>query len=97
MEAAELGPSLRAPFARVPDVRSRRGRRYALPAVLTLATAAMLCGARSLYAIAQRGRLQPPKVRRVLGFGGPRTQGITTLHYVFKRLDAAAFEVDLQT
>src|SRR5690349_9271903 len=53
MKTDEIGPSLLAAFARVPDVRSRHGRRYALPALLTLATVAMLCGARSLYAIAQ--------------------------------------------
>jgi DDE family transposase len=97
MEAAEIGPSLRAAFARVPDVRSRHGRRYPLPALLTLATAAMLCGARSLYAIAQWGRLQPEVVRRALGFRGAQMPGVTTLHYVFKRLDVTAFERELQT
>lgn len=96
MDATELGPSLRAAFARVPDVRSRHGRRYPLPALLTLATAAMLCGARSLYAIAQWGRLQPEAVRRALGFTGPRMPGVTTLHYVFKRLEVTAFERELQ-
>jgi hypothetical protein len=96
MKTEELGPSLLAAFARVPDVRSRHGRRYPLPALLTLATAAMLCGARSLYAIAQWGRLQPLEVRRALGFCGARMPGITTLHYVFKRLEVGAFEVELQ-
>ena len=97
MDATEIGPSLRAAFARVPDVRSRHGRRYALPALLTLATAAMLCGARSLYAMAQWGRLQPEAVRHALGFRGTHMPGVTTLHYVFKRLDVAAFEVELQS
>jgi DDE_Tnp_1-associated len=68
MNTEEFGPSLLAAFARVPDVRSRRGRRYRLSALLTLATAAMLCGARSMYAISQWGRLQPPAVRHALGF-----------------------------
>jgi DDE_Tnp_1-associated len=71
MKTDEFGPSLRAAFARVPDVRSRHGRRYALPALLTLATAAtaaMLAGARSLYAISQWGRLQPLAVRQARGF-----------------------------
>lgn len=97
MDAVEFGPSLLAAFARVPDVRSRHGRRYALPAVLTLATAAMLCGARSLYAMAQWGRLQPEAVRRALGFRGAQMPGVTTLHYVFKRLDVEGFEHELQT
>jgi hypothetical protein len=97
MDAAELGPSLLAAFARVPDVRSRHGRRYCLPALLTLATAGMLCGARSLYAIAQWGRLQPEAVRRALGFREQHMPGVSTLHYIFKRLDVAAFEAELQT
>src|SRR5260221_10084625 len=92
MKTAEFGPSLLAAFARVPDVRSRHGRRYALPALLTLSTAAMLSGARSLYAIVQWGRLQPPEVQRALGFTRGRLPAIPTLHDVFKRLDVAAFE-----
>jgi DDE_Tnp_1-associated len=96
MEPDAIGPSLLTAFARVPDVRSRHGRRYPLPALLTLATAAMLCGARSLYAMAQWGRTQPETVRRALGFRGPQMPGSTTLHYVFKRLEVDAFEAELQ-
>jgi DDE_Tnp_1-associated len=99
MKPEELGPSLLAAFARVPDVRSRHGRRYPLAAVLTLATAAMLAGARSLYAISQWGRLQPDPVRRALGFADSDADGAmpaaTTLHYVFKRLDVVSFEAAL--
>lgn len=100
MKAEEFGPSLLAAFARVPDVRSRHGRRYPLAALLTLATAAMLAGARSLYAISQWGRLQPEAVRQALGFGeedgAAAMPAATTLHYIFKRLDVAAFERELQ-
>lgn len=97
MRTEELGPSLLAAFARVPDVRSRHGRRYSLSALLTLATAAMLAGARSLYAISQWGRLQAPAVRQALGFPGGDMPAATTLHYVFKRLEVARFEAELQT
>src|SRR5262249_10797215 len=97
MRTVDLGPSLLAAFARVPDVRSRHGRRYALPALLTLATAAMLAGARSLYAISQWGRLQPPAVRQALGFAEGDLPAATTLHYVFKQLNIAGFEAALQT
>jgi hypothetical protein len=95
MEAGEIGPSLLAAFARTPDVRSRHGRRYPLPALLTLATAAMLCGARSVYAISQWGRLQPHAVRQALGFAEGTMPAATTLHYIFKRLDAGGFETAL--
>jgi len=96
MQTEEIGPSLLAAFARVPDVRSRYGRHYPLPALLTLATAAMLAGARSLYAISQWGRLQPLEVQRALGFLKGDMPAATTLHYVFKRLDTTGFEAALQ-
>ena len=87
-----MGKSLRKVFAQVPDPRRARGRRHPLPALLALSTAAMLSGARSLYAIAQWGRLQSPAVVQALGFTRPRTPTVSTLHLVFKDLDVAAFE-----
>lgn len=72
MKPEEVGPSLLAACARVPDVSSRHARRYPLAALLTLATAALLAGARSLYAISQWGWLQPEAVRQALGFAAPR-------------------------
>lgn len=95
MQTDELGPSLVRALADVPDPRSRHGRRHPLPAVLALATVAMLCGARSLYAMAQWGREQPEAVVRTLGFARGRTPGVATLHRVFKRLDVERFEVVL--
>jgi len=92
MDGEELGEGLLVAFAAVPDPRSPHGRRHPLPAILALATGAMLCGARSLYAIAQWGRLQPPWVVRALGFTRERTPAVSTLHLVFRDLDAAAFE-----
>jgi hypothetical protein len=67
-----------------------------LPALLTLATAAKLCGARSLYAISHWGRLQPLVMRQALGCAEDMPAA-TTLHYVFKRLEVARFEAALQT
>jgi hypothetical protein len=95
MDREAMGRSLLAAFAAVPDPRLPRGRRHPLPAVLALATAAMLCGARSLYAIAQWGRLQPPTAVRALGFTRERTPAVSTLHQVFSALDVDAFEAAL--
>jgi hypothetical protein len=95
MDQETIGRSLLVAFARVPDPRRRRGRRHPLPAILALATAAMLSGARSLYAIAQWGRLQPPEVLQALGFTRDRAPCVATLHLAFKALDAAAFEAAL--
>jgi DDE_Tnp_1-associated len=95
MQTAELGPSLLRALAAVPDPRSRHGCRHPLPAVLALATVAMRCGARSLYAIAQWGREHPEAVVRTLGFPRQPTPGVATLHRVFKRRAAEAFETVL--
>ncbi|WP_420497449.1 transposase family protein [Parafrankia sp. FMc2] len=44
---------LLAAFGRVPDPRKPRGRRHSLAVVLTLATCAVLAGARSFTAIGE--------------------------------------------
>src|SRR5260370_31052314 len=92
MKTEELGPSLLRSLSALPDPRSRHGRRHPLPAILALATVAMLSGARSLYAIAQWGREQPEEVVRTLGFAREQTPGVATLHRVFKALDVEQFE-----
>src|SRR5712691_2965936 len=94
-DAEELGPGLLAVFAALADTRGRQGRRHTLPAILALATAAMLSGARSLYAIGQWGRLQSPAVLRGLGFTRSATPSVSTLHVVFRGLDVVAFETAL--
>jgi hypothetical protein len=95
MKTFEAGPSLLRAFATVPDPRQAGGRRHPLPAILTLATAAMLNGARSLYAIFQWGRLQDPATLGALGFTRERSPTVSTLHLVFKALDVDAFETAL--
>jgi hypothetical protein len=94
-DTQELGPGLLAVFAALPDTRGRQGRRHSLPAILALSTAAMLSGARSLYAIGQWGRLQSPNVLRGLGFTRSATPSVSTLHVVFRGLDVIAFETAL--
>ena len=64
-------------------------------AILGLAVCAMLCGARSLYAISQWGRDQGQEVSEALGFTRQRTPCVSTLHQVFSRLDREAFEREL--
>ena len=83
---------LREALDGVPDHRSSQGRRHPLGAVLSLAVCAMLCGARSLYAIAQWGRDHGAAAGEALGFPLGKTPCVATLHRVFKDLDVAAFE-----
>ena len=87
--------TLREALDLVPDFRSSQGRGHSLGAILALATCAMLCGARSLYAIAQWGRDQGGATAQLLGFSQEKTPCVATLHRVFKGLDVAAFEAEV--
>jgi hypothetical protein len=102
LPTAPPGPpgSLAAALAAVPDPRRPYGWRpdrspLPLVGVLQLAVAAMLCGCRSLYAVAQWGRErveEAPDALAVLGLPAGRSPSVATLHRVFKGLDATAFE-----
>ena len=86
---------LREALDGVPDHRSRQVRRYPLGAILSLAVCAMLCGARSLFAIAQWGRDQGIPTGQLLGFRPEKTPCVATFHRVFKDLDVDRFEAVL--
>jgi predicted transposase YbfD/YdcC len=60
-------PHLLAYLASVPDPRAARGRRHPLVAILGLAAAAVLAGARSIAAIAEWAADAPQPVRAALG------------------------------
>ena len=57
--------TLREALEKVPDPRSRHGRRRPLRAILALSVCAMMSGARSLYAISQWGRPRRRHVARI--------------------------------
>jgi hypothetical protein len=88
-------PCLFELLATLPDPRSRRGRRYPLPAVLGLAVLAMLSGMTSLEAIAQYGRLWGPRLAHLLGFKSGTTPSKATLSRTFRAIGAGAVEAVL--
>lgn len=100
---AALEGTLAAALATMPDPRHPNGWRpdrtpLPLVGILQVAVAAMLCGARSLYAIAQWGRervAEDPAALVSLGLPPGRSPSVATLHRVFKRLDVGAFEAIL--
>jgi hypothetical protein len=96
METGDLVKGLLKAFTTIPDPRRKQGTRHSLAAILTLATAAMLSGARSLYAISQWGRLQESEVVHTLGFSRDKTPSVSTLHRLFIRLDVESFESALR-
>jgi len=95
--------SLAAALGTVPDPRRPYGWRPAhapipLVALLQVTVAATLCGARSLYAIAQwadERRQDDPALLEALGVPPGRRPCVATLHRVFKSLDVQAFEAAL--
>ena len=79
-------------LAEVPDSRNNRGKRHPLSAILGLAVIAMMCGCRNYAAIAQWGRTYHTDLPKALGFKRTKTPCASTLHYVFKDLNATALE-----
>ena len=80
------------------DGRHRRGQLYSLPALLTLTVVAILCGCRTLTAVAQWGRDYNPWLA-LLGFRKRSADGLRyrspcvgELSTIFSRVDRAAFE-----
>lgn len=77
-------------LAEVLDPRADN-KRHPLPAILALSLGAVLCGARTLLAIAECGR-HHPSFAPALGFRHPLTPCVATLSNVFRALDARALE-----
>jgi DDE_Tnp_1-associated len=93
--ASPLVPSLLAALATVPDRRRAAGRRHPLPAVLAFLCCGLLCGNRSLLAIAEWGRAHQAWCCAVFGFR-TCTPSVSTLHRILRRLDVDAFEAALR-
>jgi predicted transposase YbfD/YdcC len=86
-------PDLLAYLASVPDPRAARGRRHPLVAILGLAAAAVLAGARSIAAIAEWAADAPQPVRAALGArhhapGHCSVPAEATIRRTLSRLDA---------
>jgi predicted transposase YbfD/YdcC len=79
-------------LADLPDFRQAQGKRYSLPAILSLTVAAILCGYKSYSAIAEWGRHYGRHLVEALGFTNAKTPCASTLHTIFCHLDKAALE-----
>lgn len=84
-------PSLLKALGAVPDHRAPNSI-HPLASILAMAVCAMLCGATSVLAISQWGRRHGKRVAKALKFRRPYTPCNTSFHYVFRALDALAFE-----
>ncbi len=87
--------SLAAAFGHVPDPRRTASVAYTLPAILTLAVAAILANHLSILAITEWGARQSPDVLRTLGFPEGRTPCQSTVQRLFRKLDGHALSTAL--
>ncbi|MCL4814953.1 MAG: transposase family protein [Vicinamibacteraceae bacterium] len=74
----------------IEDRRTRKGRRFPLPAIIAIALCAMLSGANDLRAIFRWGRRLSPKALAALGIDKKRKKAPchATFHYVFQSIAA---------
>lgn len=81
------------------DRRTKKGRRFPLPAVIAIALCAMLSGANDLMAIFRWGRRLSPKALQALGVDKKRRNAPchATFHYVFQSIAIADLEQALGT
>jgi hypothetical protein len=88
-------PPLVEVLAEIPDFRQDQGKRHPLPAILSLACAAILCGYRSYGAMAEWGQHYGTELALALGFKNGKTPSVGTLHTIFRHLDKEAFEAQV--
>ena len=81
---------LAAAFAAVPDPRRQASIDYTVPAILTLAVAAILSAHQSVLAIAEWGARQERGLLARLGFPEGRTPCQSTVQRLFRKLDGHA-------
>ena len=83
----------------IPDHRTKKGRRFPLAAIVTIALAAMLAGANDLLAIARFGRRLSPKALQALGVDKKRKKAPchATYHYIFQSIAAEELKAALGT
>jgi hypothetical protein len=95
LPSVESLPSLLVALEAVPDHRRAAGRRHRLPCVLAFICCGMLCGNRSLLALAEWGRAHQAWCCQTFGFKRC-TPCLNTLHRVLAGLDVVAFEAALR-
>ena len=84
------GGTLWTALEAIEDRRTKKGRRFPLPAIILIALAAMLSGANDLRAIFRWGRRLSPKALAALGVDPKRKTAPchATYHYVFQAISA---------
>jgi predicted transposase YbfD/YdcC len=79
-------------YEQVKDPRRKQGQRFSITSILLLALAAMLSNHVSELAIAEWGAGQSEEVKKALGFENGVTPHQSTIHRLFRRLNAEEIE-----
>src|SRR5438105_10537954 len=79
-------------FAQVEDPRRKEGQRFTLTSILLLALAAILSNHLSELAIAEWGAGQSEEIKKALGFENGVTPHQSTIHRLFRRVNAEEVE-----
>ena len=87
LEMTTQVPPLIEILAEIPDPRQPKGKRYPMAAMLTLACVAMLCGYRSIKAIAEWGPNYGEKYLESLGFNEHGYPAQATWYRVLRAVD----------
>lgn len=90
--AHPVGSELLSLLKSVPDPRGRRGRQHGLSAILAVALAAVIAGAKSFVAIGEWVAHQPIEGLQVLGVTTASGPDESTIRRVFARLDAEVLD-----
>ena len=85
-------PKLSLAFEKIPDLRKHWRKRYNLKALLVMATAAILSGAKGPTSISEWGRSKSREELKQMGFKRGIAPCPATFHNVFKDLDVLTFE-----
>jgi predicted transposase YbfD/YdcC len=80
----------------VKDPRRTQGKRFSITSILVLALAAMLSNHLSELAIAQWGAGQSEEIKKALGFENGVTPHQSTIHRLFRRVNAEEVETALR-
>src|SRR2546426_394350 len=79
-------------YEQVKDPRRNQGKRFSITSILLLALAAMLSNHVSELAIAEWGAGQSEEIKKALGFENGVTPHQTTIHRLFRRVNAEEIE-----
>src|SRR3989442_15366639 len=76
----------------VKDPRRKQGKRFSITSILLLALGAILSNHHSELAIAEWGAGQSDEIKKALGFENGVTPHQTTIHRLFRRVNAEEIE-----